>query len=172
MTGKVTLRPLEKEDIDFMHCLTNNPDVMSFWFEEAYNSKAKLEEMYMKNKENSHERLFILERNQERLGFVALYFIDPIHRKAEFAIMIDPMHQGLGYAGEGTRLAIDYAFTVLNLNKLYLIVDEVNDKAKHIYKKKGFKEEAVLKEEYFVNGSYHDAVMMSMFQKEYFSKQD
>lgn len=171
MSGKVRLRTFEKEDIDFIHRLTNNPDVMSYWFEEAYNSKAKLEEVYMKNKDNSRERLFILDKDDEQLGFVALYSIDPIHRKAEFAIMIDPAHQGFGYASEATRLAIDYAFTVLNLNKLFLIVDEKNEKAMHVYKKVGFEVDAILKEEYFVNGSYHNAVIMSIFQRDYFSEQ-
>src|SRR5699024_12326399 len=76
MIGKVRLRTFEKEDIDFIHRLTNNPDVMSYWFEEAYNSKAKLEEVYMKNKDSSRERLFILDKDDEQLGFLALYSID------------------------------------------------------------------------------------------------
>lgn len=115
-------------------------------------------------------RLFILEKNKASLGFVALYSIDNIHRKAEFAIMIDPVHQGFGYSGQATRLAMAYAFKTLNLNKLYLITDEVNEKAIHVYKKAGFITEAVLKDEYFVNGSYHNSVYMSMFQSDYLSQ--
>jgi len=172
MTDKLRLRTLEKEDIDFIHRLTNNPDIMSYWFEEAYNSKVKLEEVYMKNKDNNRDRLFVLEKNSEQLGFVALFSINPIHRKAEFAIMIDPAHQGFGYASQATQLATDYAFTVLNLNKLYLIVDEENEKARHVYQKAGFEIEATLQEEYFVNGSYHNAVIMNMFQRDYFAKKN
>src|SRR5690625_295075 len=89
MTDKLELRALEKEDLDFIHRLNNNPDIMSFWFEEPYQTKAELEENYMKNKDNKHVRLFILEKSNEQLGLVALFSIDYIHRKAEFAIMID-----------------------------------------------------------------------------------
>jgi len=167
MTDKLSLRALEKEDLNFIHSLNNNPDVMSFWFEEPYQSKVTLEENYIKNKDNEHIRLFILEKSNEQLGLVALYSIDYIHRKAEFAIMIDPIHQGFGYASKATKLAMNYAFKVLNLNKLYLIVDETNDKAIHVYKKVGFTREAVLKDEFFVNGTYHNSVLMSMFQTEY-----
>lgn len=143
---------------------------MSFWFEEPYQTKAELEENYMKNKDNKHVRLFILEKSNEQLGLVALFSIDYIHRKAEFAIMIDPIHQGFGYSSKATKLAMDYAFKTLNLHKLYLIVDEVNEKAIYVYKKVGFSKEAVLKDEFFVNGAYHNSVIMSMFQDEYLSK--
>ena len=172
MTDKLGLRALEKEDLDFIHRLNNNPEIMSYWFEEPYQSKTELEENYMKNKNNKHVRMFILEKSNEQLGMVALYSIDYIHRKAEFAIMIDPIHQGFGYSSQATRLAMDYAFKVLNLHKLYLITDEANEKAIHIYKKVGFMKEAVLKDEYFVNGNYRNSVFMSMFQDEYLNITD
>src|SRR5699024_487489 len=93
--------------------------------------------------------------------------IDYIHRKAEFAIIIDPLQKGKGYALKATSLALDYAFRTLNLNKLYLYVDAINEKAIHIYNKTCFITETNLKDELFVNGTYHDVVYMSCFQKYY-----
>ena len=49
---------------------------------------------------------------------------------------------------------MDYAFTVLNLYKLYLVVDTENKKAIHVYKKLGFEVEGELKHEFFSNGEY------------------
>ena len=57
---------------------------------------------------------------------VELVEIDHLHRRAEFAIMISPAHQGRGYARPATSLAIAYAFRVLNLYKLFLLVDVDN----------------------------------------------
>lgn len=170
MTQNISLAVLEKTDLDFLHRLVNDPAIMNFWFEEAHNSKAQLEENYDKQKETQHSRGFILRNETDQLGFVALFSIDFIHRKAEFAIMMDPKQQGKGYAKIATKLAMDYAFLTLNLNKLYLIVDEVNEKAEHVYEKVGFKREGVLKDEYFVNGEYHNVVYMSIFQKDYLNK--
>lgn len=169
MSGNVGLRVLEKEDLEFIHQLNNDADIMSYWFEEAYQSMAGLQAAYDKQIHNEHERSFILEQNNNKLGLVQLVSIDFIHRKAEFTIMIDPNHQGHGYASTATRLAVDYAFSNLNLHKLYLIVDEMNEKAIHIYKKTGFHEEARLKDEYFINGTYHHVVVMSMFEDDYYS---
>lgn len=170
MSDQLQLKVMEKEDLEFVHRLMNDPNIMSFWFDEAYQSKADLEEKYVKNRNNEHVRLFILKKNEEQIGLVTLFSIDFIHRKAEFAIMIDPDHQGFGYSGQATRLAMDYAFKTLNLHKLYLIVDKINEKAIHVYKKSGFETEAVLKDEYFVNGSYHHAVIMSVFEDDFFNR--
>src|SRR5699024_11485599 len=128
---------------------------------------AKLQDIKEKNMNNQHERCFIMKKNNETLGLVELVSIEPIHRKAEFTIMIEPTYQGHGYASTATKLAMDYAFSNLNLHKLYLFVDEINEKAIHIYKKAGFQVEAILKDEFFVNGAYHNAVIMSIFQDQY-----
>src|SRR5699024_483651 len=147
--------------------LYNDATIMSYWFEEAYCSRAVLEEFYEKNKDNQSVRSFILQNKTEKIGLIKLLQIDFIHRNAEFAIMIDPTKQGNGYAATATKLAIDYAFRTLNLHKFYLTVDEMNEKAIHIYEKAGFTYEATLKDEYFINGSYHNIVYMSMFQDDY-----
>lgn len=167
MQKEITIRPYEQEDIDFIHRLVNNRNIMSYWFEEAYQSRASLEESFQKGKDRSDVRSFIITDGDVNIGLVQLLFIDFIHRKAEFAIMIDPEQQGNGYAKGATEQAIDYAFRVLNLHKLYLLVDETNEKAIHIYKKCGFSVDAVLHEEFFVNGTYRNAVIMNMFQRDY-----
>ncbi|WP_141715795.1 GNAT family N-acetyltransferase, partial [Burkholderia ubonensis] len=69
-----------------------------------------------------------------------------------------------------TRLAVEYAFKVLNLRKLYLIVDTSNAAAIHVYEKCGFRREAELIEEFFGNGAYHNAYRMCQFQSDYFER--
>jgi len=170
--GNITLRTFEREDISFVHKLLNNREVMSYWFEEAYASKDSLEDRFLKNKDSTNIRSFIIDHEGEQVGLVQLLFIDSLSRNAEFAIMIDPEHQGKGYAHPSTEHAIEYAFNVLNLHKLYLFVDEENEKAIHIYKKHGFTVESTLREHFFVNGSYHNAVIMSIFQREYLTRKN
>ena len=88
----------------------------------------------------------------------------------EFQIIIAPAHQGLGYAAKAVLLVMDYAFTVLNLYKLYLVVDTENKKAIHVYKKLGFEVEGELKHEFFSNGEYRNALRMCTFQTDYLMK--
>ncbi len=59
---------------------------------------------------------------------------------------------------------MDYGFSVLNLYKLYLIVDKENAKAIHIYGKLGFNVEGELIDEFFVSGEYRTVLRMCIFQ--------
>ncbi|SHE79537.1 diamine N-acetyltransferase [Seinonella peptonophila] len=170
MDDTVRLRPLEREDLLYVHRLNNNAEIMTYWFEEPYESFVELCDLYDKHIHDQSERRFIVEKEEIRLGLVELVEIDYIHRRAEFQIIIDPSNQGHGYATIATKLAIHYAFTVLNLHKLYLIVDIENQRAIHIYEKVGFQTEGKLRDEFFAAGRYHDALRMCMFQHEYLNK--
>ncbi|EAC6190408.1 spermidine N1-acetyltransferase, partial [Listeria monocytogenes] len=161
------LRPLEREDLKFVHRLNNDAKIMSYWFEEPYEAFVELQELYDKHIHDQSERRFILELDGQMVGLVELMEIDYIHRRAEFQIIIDPKFQGHGYAVSATKLAMKYAFHVLNMHKLYLVVDKVNEKAIHVYEKVGFIREGELIDEFFVDGTYHDAIRMCIFQHQY-----
>jgi len=164
---EVKLRPLERDDLYFVHQMDNNANVMRYWFEEPYEAFVELSDLYDKHIHDQSERRFIIEHQTARVGLVELVEIDHIHRRAEFQIIIDPTHQGKGYAGVATKLVMDYAFSVLNLYKLYLIVDKENQKAIHIYSKLGFEVEGELIHEFFVNGEYRNVIRMCIFQPQY-----
>ncbi|RZM79442.1 spermidine N1-acetyltransferase [Leptolyngbya iicbica] len=168
MMANVRLRALEKEDLRFIHHLNNNRSIMAYWFEEPYESFDELEDLYDKHIHDNAERRFIaVNAENVPIGLVELVEIDYIHRSTEFQVIITPEHQGQGYARKLIKLALDYAFTILNLNKVYLVVAEDNEKAIHLYKASGFIEEGHLIEEFFINGKYCDAIRMYILQRQY-----
>lgn len=171
MKNKLHLRAVEKNDLEFLHKLHNDPDVMDFWFSEAHRSMELLKQNFEKGLEDDTSRQFILSEDDKRLGFVGVVRISPKHRHGEFVIMIDPDYQGNGYAKAATRLAMSYAFNKLNLHKLHLIVDKENEKAIHIYERAGFQIEGEKKEHYFVNGTYHDAISMYVLARDFFENE-
>lgn len=163
----IQLRPLERKDLKFVHQLDNNANVMRYWFEEPYEAFVELVDLYDKHIHDQSERRFIVQSQNSLIGLVELVEINHIHRNAEFQIIIDPAHQGKGYASKATQLAMEYAFSILNLYKLYLVVDSENEKAIYIYTKLGFKQEGVLQQEFFVNGEYRDVIRMCIFQEQF-----
>ncbi len=163
----IRLRPLEREDLRFVHELDNNESVMHYWFEEPYEAFVELCDLYDKHIHSQSERRFVVESEGSPVGLVELIEINHIHRRAEFQIIVSPQFQGQGFAAAATLLGIEYAFTVLNLRKLFLVVDTENVKAIHIYKKLNFVEEGVLRQEFFVDGLYRDALRMAIFQPDY-----
>lgn len=116
---------------------------------------------------DERERRFVIEADGAAVGLVELVEIDYIHRNCEFQIIVAPGHQGRGYAGIATRKVLEHAFGVLNLHKVYLLVDTENHAAVHIYEKVGFTVEGVLREEFFSAGRYRDATRMGIFQRDF-----
>ena len=172
MKDKLFLRALERGDLRFVHNLNNNRNIMSYWFEEPYESFDELEELYNRHIHDNAERRFVVENNQKELiGLVELIEIDYIHRRAEFQIIINTAHQGKGFARELINKALDYSFAILNLYKVYLMVAIENKKAIHLYEECGFIEEGHFVKEFFINGQYRDAKRMYILQDEYFKTQ-
>ncbi|MEU6132387.1 spermidine N1-acetyltransferase [Saccharopolyspora sp. NPDC047091] len=161
------LRALERDDLPFVHGLTNNSRIMTYWFEEPYEALVELQDIYDRHIHDTRERRFVIEVDGERGGLVELVEIDYIHRNAEFQIIVAPDHQGRGLAAEATRQALTYAFAVLNMHKIYLLVSTENVKAVHVYEKLGFRTEGELREEFFAGGHYHNALRMSIFQRDH-----
>lgn len=171
MKNNLKLRALEREDLGFIHKLNNNRSIMAYWFEEPYESFDELEELYNKHIHDDAERRFIAENvSGGAIGLVELIEINYIHRRAEFQIIIAPQYQGQGFARELIMQALDYSFSILNLNKIYLQVAIDNEKAMHLYKETGFIEEGYLIQEFFMNGQYQDVKRMYILQHTYLQR--
>jgi diamine N-acetyltransferase len=163
---KLSLRPLERKDLPFVHDLDNERHAMAFWFEEPYESLDELTNLYDKHIHDDTERRFVIDVDNQFAGIIELVNINFIHRTTEIQIIVKSNFQSLGLAEIAMAKGMDYAFNILNMHKVYLYVDAENHKALHIYEKLGFIQEGVLRRHYFVEGSYHDSVIMGIFKDE------
>ncbi|MGO1989113.1 GNAT family N-acetyltransferase [Mammaliicoccus vitulinus] len=161
------LRALEITDLPFVHELNNEYSIMSYWFEEPYESLTELQYLFDKHLLDESERRFIVEDEDSIVGIVELVEINYIHRNCEIQIIIKPEFSSKGYAKFAFEKATSYAFDILNMHKLYLYVDTDNEKAIHIYKSQGFKIEGLLIEQFYTNGKYKDAYIMALLKSEY-----
>ena len=120
----------------------------------------------LKNKTNSFS--IIDKETNNLLGHAGIFNIDNINRKGEFGIIIgDRNSHGKGYGQEATRLVLDYAFNVLNLNNIILTVFAYNTKGCRCYKKIGFKEIGRRRKSWFYGGKYHDEIYMDLLADEF-----
>ena len=119
------------------------------------------------NKMNTSEnhRLFgiFLKGTSEHLGNITLDNIDMSNRKAEVGIFLWSYH-GRGYATEAINLLADYAFTSLDLNKLYAGAVVHNHASVALFKKCGFEEEGILKMEFLKDDDYYDAIRFRLLK--------
>ena len=121
------------------------------------------------NRMNTSEnhRLFgiFLNKTHKHIGNITLDNIDISNRKAEVGIFFWS-NQRKGYATEAINLLAYYAFTSLNLNKLYAGVVVQNLASVALFKKCGFKEEGILKMDYFKDDVYYDTIRFGLLKSE------
>ena len=103
------------------------------------------------------------EENYIPVGSVYIRDIDRTHNKAEYGIFIgEDAARGKGFGSDAARLMIRYCFETLKLHRLFLRVYADNEAAIRSYEHAGFLREACLKDDVFVNGKYHDIVLMGI----------
>lgn len=110
----------------------------------------------------------IAKKEGQYIGNVGLYQINWLTRSAEYRIFLGHnSFRGKGIGTEAARLVTTYAFERLNLNKVWLGVNEDNTGAIKSYEKAGFVREGILRQEIYRNGRYYNAIRMSILREEH-----
>lgn len=99
------------------------------------------------------------------IGYLQITSINPTHRSAEIGIRIgaEP-NRNQGFGKEALRLAVDFCWNHLNLNRVHLIVFRHNQRAISAYKAAGFQKEGVLRKAAFIGGDWVDLVPMAILR--------
>jgi ribosomal-protein-alanine N-acetyltransferase len=106
---------------------------------------------------------FIYKKNSNSpIGIVSLQGIDYCNRIAELNFMMFIKPAGI-YGLEAIVASLYLAFTKLKLDKIYFYVAENNRNFLNLLKKRGFKEEAVLKKEIVYENKRYDLYRFSIF---------
>lgn len=113
----------------------------------------------------------IYERSTWRpIGTTTLEEVDFHNRKATFGILIGESEcRGKGYGTETARLMLDYAFTGLGLNNVWLTAFEYNLAGLRAYEKAGFREIGRRRQCHFMGGRLWDEVCMDCLASEFVS---
>ena len=107
------------------------------------------------------------------IGSIGFNQINWVSRNANIFINIgEPEFWGKGIAGEASKLMINYGFTELNLHKIYAGVFTPNKRSLRVFQKLGFEKEAILKEEMYIDGQYHDIHKFALFKRDWKMKDE
>jgi len=78
--------------------------------------------------------------------------------------------KGKGYGRESLQGMKKYCFELLQFHRLWLDVFDYNSRAIHLYETEGFQREGVMRECVLQNGTYHNLIVLSLLEQEYFKK--
>jgi UDP-4-amino-4,6-dideoxy-N-acetyl-beta-L-altrosamine N-acetyltransferase len=173
---KTRLRPVRKSDIEKSIVWRNTPDirenVLGYRFPVTETMEDQWYEAALADQTRS-TAMFAIETldNDTLIGFIHLNRIDWIARRSHFGITIgEKEFQGKGMGTDSMQILFKYAFDCLNLKKICLEVADFNKNAIKLYQKFGFVVEGILKEHLYLENSYHDFILMRMFDSEFREK--
>jgi RimJ/RimL family protein N-acetyltransferase len=132
-------------------------DVDLAWFDE-----------YLRRRGTDVRCMICVADDPAPVGIVSLTSIHPVHRSAEFHMMIgrrDLYGKGIGTAA--TRQMLRHGFLDLNLQRIYLSVLASNVAALRVYEKAGFRHEGRARDAAFRNGQYEDTLLMALLRPEF-----
>lgn len=130
----------------------------------------QLDAYYSKNGLSRNGVFFAVHENKTNrfIGTAKLAHIDWLTRCGEFGrVLGDKDSQGKGYGTEIISLILDYAFNVLNLNKVAAGTHADNIAALKTYEKFNFKIEGRIRQACYTNGKLTDTVRVGILRKEW-----
>lgn len=165
----VVLRPIEKNDADFLGELFQGQDVRKYLGRVPLpRNRRRVEEKIEEVVESDDRIQFIVEKDGKEVGTIMLFDIDRTYRHAEFgAFMVDPDFHGEGIGSTALKLLLDYAFNELNMHRIAGGHVEGNEASMKVQEEFGFEEEGRERDYKYRDGEYLDLVRMSLLEDEW-----
>ena len=114
-----------------------------FIYEDDWEVKA-----WFNSKKGFLKKYYAIYFNEKPIAYIGLKNINYLFRSAELSIVLDVAYQNKGHGYNILLEFLNYAFTKLNLRKIWLDVNAFNKKAIHLYKKIGFTKKAYFLDTY------------------------
>ena len=161
---KIYFKELRIEDAQEIHHYASDQEVSRFI---GWNLMSTLEEtsqfielMLKRESEGTHIYASIVEKlTQTIIGTAIIFNFDREANQAEIGYVLHKHHWGKGYGTEIVALMSDFAFKSLNLHKLHAIIVHANIGSARILEKNGYELEGRLKDHYFIEDKYYDALL-------------
>jgi len=167
----IMLSPLGEADAETCYPWFLDIEVRSFLSSKALpNTLEKSKKFISSINESDNDVLLgiFLTDGKRHIGNVALHGIDFINRNACLGIAIgEKEYRGRGIGREAAGLILEYAFTALNLNMVYLNVFSDNLRAIASYEKSGFKKCATIPQCFYRASKYIDCLIMAVVRHDY-----
>lgn len=173
-TNRVRLRPIVMEDAEQITKFLSGQNIGNLQF---FQSPVTIERqrMYLQEKLTSGtDHLFVIVHiaSGRMIGTMGLHEHDIHNHNARIGkLILRHEDRQNGFAGEAEEILLGIGFGEFGLHKIYARILLGNEMGKIHYRAIGFKEEGRMREEYFLDGNYHDMLLLSILKSEWLSCQ-
>ena len=171
LTGEnLVLRPPRDGDVEARVALGNDTEILEMYGVSAVDVPAYTRDMAIGSVQSIAENPYgwIIEFQGKPAGSISLHSVEPHDRRASLAIGLwDKCLLGKGLGTQAILLVLHYAFNSLRLHRVGVRVLSYNSRAIRAYEKCGFVVEGRERETAFVNGIWHDDIMLGLLESEF-----
>jgi RimJ/RimL family protein N-acetyltransferase len=162
--SRISLGPFVPEDFAAVFCWFN--DVAAARLDLAYRPIDMMahQQWWQGLGKDPSKVVFAMRKTSEPIiiGFVQIIAINSVHRSAEMGIRIgEERNRGQGFGTEALRLALDFCWNHLNLNRVQLTVFKHNLRAVGAYRAAGFRKEGCMRRAAYIGGEWVDLILMA-----------
>lgn len=156
----VTLRPVEEEDVAFVHETVNAPEVWRMMRPARAHSRDEIRSVLLTDPSPGVRLLVAV--GSEPVGLVGYTVEDETAGVAALSCWIHPSRVGEGYGTEAVELLVGYGFDQRRLHKFVAEVVQFNEASRRLVEKVGFVAEGRQRKQAFVDGAYHDCLLYGL----------
>jgi hypothetical protein len=174
LKGKITgLAAIEREDLKQLLDWRNNSEFRKYFREYRELNMTMQEQWFNESVIKDHSTImFSIRRlsDNQLLGCCGLVYIDWVHRHAEVSLYVGYKNTYIdneGLAEDACTNLLHYAFKELCLNKIWTEIYAFDYKKTELYKKMGFIQDGILRQDCFYNGRWWDSVILSILASEF-----
>ena len=170
MNHQVSIRPITEADTAKIVKWRNTPSVVEhFIYRTPLDEQGHLNWFHNRVQTGEVAQFMIVDEEAgEEVGSVYLRDIDKENQKCEYGIFIgEDSCRGKGIGSAAAKLALDYAFETLGLNRVFLRVFADNTRAINSYENAGFRYEGTFRDDVIIDGKAYDMVFMGILKEDW-----
>jgi RimJ/RimL family protein N-acetyltransferase len=172
-TERLVLRAFEESDLDALYKAQSDVEVARW----LYNEPRTLEQTRdLLGRKIAGELLAeddwlgaaVIERETGHfVGDMSLHWVSEQHKTGEIGFILDPDHQGRGYATEAAGALLGFAFDGMGFHRVIGRTEARNVASARVLEKLGMRLEAHLVENEWVKGEWSSELVYAMLEHEW-----
>ena len=171
-TARLRLRPFTDADADALYALHSDAHVLRYWDSPPWSEPARAERFIAACREMAEDGTGArpaIDRVSDGafIGWIGLTRWNPDYRSASLGYCLTEAAWGQGYATEGARALLQWAYDTLDLNRVQAEADTRNVASARVLEKMGFVHEGTLREDCIVNGDVSDSWVFGLLRREW-----
>ncbi len=168
-TSRLRISAMLLDDLEESRLLHNSPETLK-WLSDTRVISSDEQLVWFSNlSRSSTSRRFVARAKSDSnlVGVFRFDNYDPINMSADVGLDIAPNLRRNGFAREIYLVMIPYFFQELSLNRLALLTLESNLAAISLYEGLGFRQEGILRQAFYRNGEFINALQYSLLRSEF-----